>query len=73
MRTPTEKQIRLVEAMTKVLDIDFPTSSKEFTRDTFHFWIAAHIDEYHDYIDAVFYDEDYCYEFCQSDVWCEYY
>lgn len=73
MQAPTEKQINLVENMTRVLGIDFPTSSKEYAKRIYCAWIKAHIDDYGDAVAATVCDEDYCYEICENDVWCEYY
>jgi hypothetical protein len=73
MKSPTKKQIEYVERMTSVLRVDFPTSSKEFTKRAYSAWIAAHIDDYKDLLDSGIYDEDYLYESCENDVWCEHY
>ena len=73
MKTPTEKQIHLVENMTRILGIKFPKSPNDFTRQSYFLWIRDHIDEYKEAIYSTIYDEDYVYEFCQNDVWCEHY
>lgn len=74
MQSPTEKQIVLVENMTRILGIDFPVSSKEFTKQVYCAWIKAHIEDYKDAISATICDEDYIYEYgCENDVWCEHY
>ena len=70
---PTEKQVQLVENMTRILRIDFPISSKEFTKQCYCLWISKHIEDYKDVVSATIADEDYCYEMCENDVWCEYY
>ena len=44
--SPTKKQIELVEAITKVLEIDFPQSSKEFTKQTYYEFIKEYYEEY---------------------------
>ena len=73
MKSPTKKQISIVEKMTSILNIEFPSSSKEFNKFTYSRWINKHINEYQDIIDATIYDEEYLYEICENDVWCEYY
>lgn len=73
MQAPTEKQINLVKNMTRILGIDFPTCSKEYTKRIYYTWIKAHIDDYNDVVAATVYDEDYYYDMCENDVWCEYY
>jgi hypothetical protein len=44
--SPTEKQIEFVEAITAVLGIDFPQSSKEFTKQIYCEFIKEHYDEF---------------------------
>ena len=44
--TPTEKQIKFVEEMTRVLGIDFPQSSVEFTKQIYCEFIKEHYDEF---------------------------
>ena len=44
--SPTEKQIEFVEAITRVLGIDFPQSSKEFTKRIYRDFIKEHYDEF---------------------------
>ena len=73
MQAPTEKQINLVENMTRILGIDFPTSSKEYTKRTYCAWIKAHIDDYGDAVAVSVCDEEYCYDMCENDAWCEHY
>lgn len=46
MAVPTEKQIEFVEEITKVLGIDFPQSSKEFTKQIYCEFIKEHCDEF---------------------------
>lgn len=43
---PTEKQIRFTEDIAKVLNIDFPTTSKEFTKRTYCNFINAHYEDF---------------------------
>lgn len=71
---PTEKQIEFVEKICKELGIDdFPMSSKEFTKWHYSQFIKAHIDEYKaNEVDNI-HDEEWCYEYCNNDVWCEHY
>lgn len=72
MLTPTEKQIKLVENINRVLNLDFPTSSKEFNRFTYSNYIKCYIVEYLEVINNVL-DEEDLYESCINDVWCEHY
>jgi hypothetical protein len=51
MKSPTEKQIALVEAITKVLGIDFPQSSWDFNIATYSKFISNHIDEFRQVIE----------------------
>ena len=44
MLPPTEKQIEFAEDITAVLRIDFPTSSKEFTKATYFKFISTYYD-----------------------------
>lgn len=53
MASPTEKQIRLVEAMTDVFEIDFPQSSKEFTKQIYYKFIEEYYEEYRHIVDDV--------------------
>jgi hypothetical protein len=46
--SPTEKQIDFVEAITEVLGIDFPQSSKEFTKQIYFEFIKEHHDKWKD-------------------------
>lgn len=46
MAAPTEKQIKLVEDITDVLRIDFPQSSKEFTKQIYYLFIREYYDEF---------------------------
>ena len=75
MKTPTEAQINCVENICKVLHIDFPQSSREFTRYCFSSFISNHIVEFYNKVADINEDPDFIYEYCgvQNDVWCEYY
>lgn len=46
MLPPTEKQIEFAEDIAAVLSIDFPTSSKEFTKATYFKFISTYYDEF---------------------------
>lgn len=46
MKAPTKKQIALVENITEVLEIDFPQSSVEFTKQIYCKFIKRHYDEF---------------------------
>ena len=74
-KAPTEKQIQFVELICKVLKInDFPTSSKEFTKRSYSQFISAHILDFHNATEEIWYsypDEEWCYEHCINDVWTE--
>ena len=73
MKAPTEKQIKFVEKICQILNInDFSQSSKEFSKSCFSRFISDHIDELNQNIDE---DVDFVYECvgCENDVWCEYY
>jgi hypothetical protein len=73
VKTPTDKQIRLVGDITRVLEIDFPQTSKDFTRQRYSDFINKHIWDYK--MVAVYdnYDEEDLMYFAQNDVWCEHY
>ena len=58
MTSPTEKQIDFVEAITEVLGIDFPQSSKEFTKRTYCHFIDNHYIEFKRVMDDYSYDDD---------------
>jgi hypothetical protein len=55
---PTEKQIEFVEVITKSLGIDFPQSSKEFTKQIYFEFIKEHYDELKDKTEWCSWDED---------------
>lgn len=58
MKTPTEKQIKFVELITTVLGIDFPQSSKEFTKQIYCKFIKEHYDELKNNTEWCSWDED---------------
>lgn len=71
---PTEKQIKLVEDICRVCQINnFPISSKEFTKWHYNQFIQFYIQDYKDYLSDNILDVEYCYELCENDAWCEYY
>lgn len=49
--SPTEKQIKFVEAITTMLGIDFPQSSNEFTKQTYREFIKKHYDDFMQIVD----------------------
>ena len=53
MNSPTEKQIEFVKIITEVLEIDFPQSSLEFTKQTYREFIKEHYDAYKQVVDDV--------------------
>ena len=71
IKTPTEKQINLVENICELLEIDFPINSKEFTRKTYSAFIAAHKDLFKEVIAEMKLDYDYLNETCINDIWTE--
>ena len=71
IKTPTEKQINLVENICELLEIDYPINSKEFTRKSYSAFIAAHIDLFKEVIAEMNLDYDYLYETCINDIWTE--
>jgi hypothetical protein len=76
MKAPTEKQIKFVEKICQILNInDFPQSSKEFSKSCFSRFISSHIDAFNQAIQDIDEDIDFVYECvgCENDVWCEYY
>ena len=58
MTSPTEKQIKLAEDIARVLGINFPTSSMEFNKRTYRYFIAAHYDEFKQVISDYADDDD---------------
>lgn len=44
--SPTEKQIEFAEAIARVLGINFPQSSRDFTKWAYYHFIKNHYDEY---------------------------
>lgn len=55
---PTEKQIEFVQAMTDVLGIDFPISSREFTKRTYSKFIKDHYEQFKANTEWSSWDED---------------
>lgn len=73
--SPTEKQILLVEKITNTLNINFPISSKQFTKMQYSNFISAYLEEYKNHRSSLDDDEEYlnwigAYE---NDLWCEHY
>ena len=70
MRSPSEKQIKFVEEICQALNIDFPTCSKEFTAQTYYYFIADHINEYQQirYADPSYGDDEMDW-FSPIDIW----
>ena len=56
--SPTEKQIDLVEKICKTLNINFPKSSKEFTKYTYWLFIKRFLPIYFEVIQEVYEEED---------------
>ena len=51
--SPTEKQIKFVDAITEALEIDFPQSSKEFTKRTYCRFIEKHYPEFKRFVEDI--------------------
>lgn len=51
--SPTEKQIEFAEAIARVLEVDFPQSSKQFTKQTYCEFIKSYYDEFRMVIDGI--------------------
>lgn len=49
-KSPTDKQIAYADAIARTLNIDFPQSSRDFTRAKYGVFISAHVDEYKEQI-----------------------
>ena len=45
-KSPTDKQIVYADAIARTLNIDFPQSSRDFTRSRYRAFISAHVGEY---------------------------
>lgn len=58
MASPTEKQIKFADAIARDLGIDFPQSSKEFTKRTYRVFIKTYYNEWKDHFDWSSWDED---------------
>lgn len=51
MPSPTEKQIRLADDIARVLNINFPTTSKEFNKRTYRNFINAYYNDFKEIVD----------------------
>ena len=58
MSSPTENQISFAAEIAEVLGIDFPQSSKEFTKKTYYNFIDDHYVEFKRVMDDYSYDDD---------------
>lgn len=56
--SPTEKQIKFVEVIAESLGIDFPQSSKDFTKQIYFKFIKEHYDEFQKLVDFYDWDDD---------------
>lgn len=56
--SPTEKQIKFAEAIATELGIDFPQSSKEFTKRVYFEFIKEYCDQFKDKAEWQSWDED---------------
>lgn len=73
MKVPSEKQIEYAEYLASIFEVDFPTSSRDFTARAYHAFIEKYNEELRERRIEAIADEDYCYDICQNDVWCEEY
>lgn len=73
MKTPSEKQIAYAEYLASIFEVDFPTSSRDFTAGAYHAFIEKYNEELRNIRIEAIADEDYCYDICENDVWCEKY
>lgn len=74
VKSPTEKQIALAEEIANALDLEFPISSKQFTRSAYSKFIKDNLDEYRwIYEDPIANDHEMLLYLCANDVWCEHY
>jgi hypothetical protein len=73
MKAPSEKQIAYAEYLASIFEVDFPTSSRDFTASAYHAFIEKYNEELRSRRIESIADEDYCYDICQNDVWCEEY
>jgi hypothetical protein len=73
MRLPSEAQIKFADEISKVLNIDFPISSREFTAQQYYNFIANHINDYREVLNSdPSYEDDL--EWCPPiDEWGSYY
>lgn len=58
MASPTEKQIKFADIIARDLGIDFPQSSKDFTKRTYRAFIKIHYNEWKDHFDWSCFDDD---------------
>lgn len=56
--SPTEKQIEFVKIIAETFGVDFPQSSKEFTKQIYYKFIEEHYDEFQKLVDFYSWDED---------------
>lgn len=73
MKSPSEKQIAYAEYLAAIFEVDFPSSSRDFTAMAYHAFIEKYNKELCSIRIEALADEDYCYDICQNDVWCEEY
>jgi hypothetical protein len=73
MKLPSEKQIEYAEYLASIFEVDFPTSSRDFTARAYHAFIEKYNAELRERRIEAIADEEYCYDICQNDVWCEEY
>lgn len=73
MKSPSEKQIAYAEYLAAIFEVDFPSSSRDFTARTYHAFIEKYNKELRSIRIEALADEDYCYDICQNDIWCEEY
>lgn len=73
MRSPSKAQIDFANEICKALNIEFPICSKEFTAQSYYYFISNHIQAYNEVCNAdPSYDDDM--EWCPPiDEWGDYY
>lgn len=72
---PTAKQVEFADEIAITLNIDFPNSFKDYNSYRYSKFIAEHINEYNEVMNATYCDEEYLswIDSYYNDVWCEHY
>lgn len=73
LKSPTEKQITFAAEIAATLGLEFPVSSRDFTRSRYSNFISAHINDYDNVVNWIDEDTlDYL-GLYENDAWCEHY